>query len=109
MIVWVWPPQISISTHGFVALAAISAATPRAMRPSRYSSIYFMANPRSFWGAMLIAWTPLARSGKLFFKHAHFQQQLVGTLCFFCVNTANCETDVNDHIISDAGFGNKIQ
>ena len=42
MMVWVWPPQISISTQGRVQQAAISAARARAMRPSRYSSRYFM-------------------------------------------------------------------
>src|SRR5215468_92816 len=45
MMVWVWPPQISISTQGQVQESAIWEATARAMCPSRYSSMYFMQAP----------------------------------------------------------------
>src|SRR5262249_24971296 len=42
MIVCVWPPQISMSTHGRVQTCVISEASARAISPSRYSSMYFI-------------------------------------------------------------------
>src|SRR5512144_958267 len=42
MSVWVWPPQISISTQGRVTLRAIRSNRARAMRGSRNSSRYFI-------------------------------------------------------------------
>src|SRR5689334_389054 len=56
MSVWVWPPQISISTQGRVTLRAMRSNSSRAIRGSRNSSRYFieqLENPPRFFGIHL--------------------------------------------------------
>src|SRR5271157_3229709 len=98
MMVWVWPPQISISTQWPRVCWAISARRARAMRASRYSSRYFIGVP----GCGLF--------GREFcLQYANFGEELVGALGFGFVDLADGEADVDHDIVSDACFGDEIE
>ena len=55
IIVWVWPPQISIIFHGRVVAARTAAASRLAASALRYSSRYFMETRVAGRGAGEIA------------------------------------------------------
>src|SRR5271166_2671139 len=104
MMVWVWPPQISISTQGRVVHWTISAAKARAMRWSRYSSMYFIER------------IPGKRATKLLFcrrqfgfQRSHLLQKLVCALGFQRVHLAYGEANMNHHIVTLASLGNEDQ
>src|SRR5512144_672204 len=80
---WVWPPQTSMSTHGFVTVLRISSRRPRAMRPSRYSSRYFTSALRLLPG-LEVAELP------------QLLQERVGALRLLLVDDAQGEADVDE-------------
>src|SRR5579872_4171183 len=106
MMVWVWPPQISISTHGWLVIWPISAAKASAMRWSRYSSRYFISrNPTR---------TPQqARRSKqklqLRFQRSHLLQKLVCALGFDRVHTADGEANVDHHVVAQTCLRYKVK
>src|SRR5271166_4121565 len=133
MIVCVCPPQISISTQGRVVHWAISEASARAIRESRYSSRYFMARSllskcncrvnkasviRITWGGdserQLAVGGRFRRTSRLgahqfFFQRAHFLQQLVRTIGFDRVDPADGIADVNHHVVAQPRLRDEIQ
>src|SRR5690349_5901318 len=86
--VCVWPPQISINTQGLVAVSWISCTSARAMRASRYSSMYFMFH---------------FREGSEVFEKTVRSFRLID------INPADRKTNVHHYIVADLSFWNEIQ
>src|SRR5208282_5974558 len=107
MMVWVWPPQISINTQGRVVVWTISAAKARAMRWSRYSSRYFMALTRR--GGLDGPGGEWRRELRFRFQRSHLFEKLVCALGFDCVHTAYGEAHMDHHIVALVSLGNKVQ
>src|SRR5947209_9232597 len=88
-IVCVWPPQISMSTHGCVVAPAIFRARARAMRASRYSSMYFISRS-------------LGKRSDLF-QNAICSRRFVG------IYSADREAHMHHHEVAHLSFRNEIQ
>src|SRR5579864_421569 len=86
--VCVWPPQISMMVHGRVTFWRIAAANCSAAFGSRYS---------------------LRNFTELLFHCAHLLEYLEDALCFVLVDHADGESDVDENVFSDFGFGSVRQ
>src|SRR5438270_2982948 len=82
--VWVWPPQISMIVHGRVTFCRIVAASFSAALGSRYS---------------------LRNFTKLLFHRAHLLEVFEDALGFVLVNHADSESNVDQDVLADFGFG----
>src|SRR5208337_515117 len=120
MMVWVCPPQISISTQGRVVDWTISAAKARAMRWSLYSSRYFInGNPTETqqrrvrvscrWVVENVSRVLRFRRRQFCRQRSHFFQKLIRALGFFRVDPADSKADVNHHVVSQTSLWHKVQ
>jgi hypothetical protein len=82
--VWVWPPQISMMVHGRVTFWRIAAASFSAAFGSRYS---------------------LRNFTELLFHRPHLLEVFENAFRFFLVNDADGESDVDQDVLADFGFG----
>src|SRR5271170_6359201 len=100
--VWVWPPQTSISTQRRVVIRRISATIFFASASSRYSSRYFMGWNSGCRIRLRAGWCGffdigIVELGKLL----HIRERLIGPRRDIFIDPAERKPNVDQHVIAD--------
>src|SRR4051794_30566398 len=101
---WVWPPQTSISTQWRVIIRRISSANPFAMASRRYSSRYFIVLLSSFGVHARFCVT-----GIQLIQLLHFLQHAVSIRSLFFIHFTEGKSHMHQDILTKLHIGGIFQ